>query len=584
VYHKAYKFDKQLEKYMFLRSTKADVSKTLVVVAILIGFPSLTFGQPQGVPLRDQNLVFIAEDSTNIFSLVKTSVKPYQDSKDIFTFDLVRDYKVANKERPGDVGLNEYYMVWCNQDRIGAPMIRHLRADGMIGMIDPINFAAAITNPESGTYQRKVLDYVCKSRLGDNFKPSSTSQVKPPSSTSTSSTSGENSLNKGADQNLGTLANTPVQTDIGKLEVTYEPDADAYYPTFSKRSGEQGAVVLQLIIDETGNIQDIKILRSSSFRRLDLAATEIGKHYRFKPFYVNGKAVKISTNLLIRFYLKDAEITPEKAKEILKNEPNNVDALNALGYDYANKNEKLPEAYEMLKKAHELSPSNSNVLDSLGWVNFRLGKNELAIEQLEKAFSAAPSADKAAHIGEVYWKVGKFSEAENAWGRGEKIDPKNQVLQETLKRLKGNSYKLAPVTPALASPSNAEKKIGPNRKDSTNEKVAPNSKMDGLDKKTETSKINDSDKLIVIFEPRSKDYYSEISKKLGEQGQAIVKLTINEQGVVEDVILVSSSGFSRLDKSAVEMGRYFKFKPYIANGVPVKIQTQYSINFNSVNK
>ena len=103
----------------------------------------------------------------------------------------------------------------------------------------------------------------------------------------------------------GGASGTPIQTDIGKLVVLYQPDADSYYPSFSKRSGEQGAVVVRLIIDETGNVEDVALLQSSSFPRLDRAATEIGKRYRFKPFLVNGSPQRISTNLLIKFNLKN---------------------------------------------------------------------------------------------------------------------------------------------------------------------------------------------------------------------------------------------------------------------------------------
>ncbi len=98
---------------------------------------------------------------------------------------------------------------------------------------------------------------------------------------------------------------TPIQTDIGKLIVVYQPDADAYYPSFSKRSGEQGEVVVRLIIDETGSVEDVALMRSSSFPRLDRAASEIGRRYRFKPFLVNGSPQRISTNLLIKFNLKN---------------------------------------------------------------------------------------------------------------------------------------------------------------------------------------------------------------------------------------------------------------------------------------
>jgi len=103
----------------------------------------------------------------------------------------------------------------------------------------------------------------------------------------------------------GGASGTPIQTDIGKLVVVFQPDADAYYPSFSKRSGEQGTVVVRLIISETGEVEDVAILQSSSFPRLDRAATDIGRRYRFKPFLVNGSPQRISTNLLIKFNLKN---------------------------------------------------------------------------------------------------------------------------------------------------------------------------------------------------------------------------------------------------------------------------------------
>jgi protein TonB len=101
------------------------------------------------------------------------------------------------------------------------------------------------------------------------------------------------------------VSGTPIQTDIGKLVVIYQPDADPYYPSFSKRAGEQGEVVVRLIIDETGIVEEVALLRSSGFARLDRAATEIGKRYRFKPYSVNGNPARISTNLLIKFNLKN---------------------------------------------------------------------------------------------------------------------------------------------------------------------------------------------------------------------------------------------------------------------------------------
>ncbi len=96
----------------------------------------------------------------------------------------------------------------------------------------------------------------------------------------------------------------PIPVDLGNLTVTYQPDADAYYPSFSRRSGEQGTVVVKLIVDESGSVEDALLLQSSTFPRLDRAAYDIGKRYIFKPYLINGKPVRVSTNLLIKFNLK----------------------------------------------------------------------------------------------------------------------------------------------------------------------------------------------------------------------------------------------------------------------------------------
>ena len=123
-------------------------------------------------------------------------------------------------------------------------------------------------------------------------------------------------------------------------------------------------------------------------------------------------------------------------RQILRKNPNDVNSLNALGYSLADRNLKLPEAFMLINKAHQLSPRDGFILDSLGWVNFRLGKNALALEQLQQAFTQKPEADIAAHLGEVLWTMNRTAEAEDVWRQGQKLDANNATLKETLKRLK----------------------------------------------------------------------------------------------------------------------------------------------------
>jgi periplasmic protein TonB len=167
--------------------------------------------------------------------------------------------------------------------------------------------AAAPPKPKEEKKQVKE-----KPKEKSSEKPSPTQAQQTPQQNQAQSKSDSQSQSQSQTQNAavapatsGGASGTPIQTDIGKLVVVYQPDADAYYPSFSKRSGEQGAVVVRLIIDETGSVEDVALLQSSTFPRLDRAATDIGKRYRFKPFLVNGSPQRISTNLLIKFNLKN---------------------------------------------------------------------------------------------------------------------------------------------------------------------------------------------------------------------------------------------------------------------------------------
>ena len=163
-----------------------------------------------------------------------------------------------------------------------------------------------------------------------------------------------------------------------------------------------------------------------------------------RAFYEIASTVKISPKNpdLLYTYAMSAEkvghinVMEKTLRDILRKNPNDVNSLNALGYSLADRNVKLPEAFALISKAHQLSPKDGFIVDSLAWVNFRLGKNELALEQLQQAFAMKPEADIAAHTGEVLWVMNRRSEAEEMWRQGQKLDANNPTLKETLKRFK----------------------------------------------------------------------------------------------------------------------------------------------------
>jgi outer membrane biogenesis lipoprotein LolB/tetratricopeptide (TPR) repeat protein len=161
----------------------------------------------------------------------------------------------------------------------------------------------------------------------------------------------------------------------------------------------------------------------------------------FYKIFVTLKPAPTDPSLLYTFAMSaeksgHIDVMEKTLREILRKNPNNVNSLNALGYGLADRNQNLPEAFKLISKAHQLSPKDGFILDSLGWVNFRMGKNGLALEQLQQAFSIKPEADIAAHIGEVLWVMNRPTEAEDIWRKGQQLDANNPTLKETLKRLK----------------------------------------------------------------------------------------------------------------------------------------------------
>lgn len=129
------------------------------------------------------------------------------------------------------------------------------------------------------------------------------------------------------------------------------------------------------------------------------------------------------------------DITESDLIKVLSTEPENANALNALGYTLADRTERLQEALEYISRAAKLIPDDPAILDSLGWVSYRLGKMQDALKWLGMAFEKLQDAEIAAHYGEVLWKANQQNKAREVWNKGKKINAEHPVLVETLKRL-----------------------------------------------------------------------------------------------------------------------------------------------------
>lgn len=129
------------------------------------------------------------------------------------------------------------------------------------------------------------------------------------------------------------------------------------------------------------------------------------------------------------------DVLEANLRKVIAMRPTHAHAYNALGYTLADRNQRLPEALTLIETAHKLAPEDPFILDSLGWVLHRLGRNEEGLGYLQRSFELRPDAEIAAHLGEVLWLLGRQTEARKVWADALRDHPKNEVLQGTVKRL-----------------------------------------------------------------------------------------------------------------------------------------------------
>jgi Tfp pilus assembly protein PilF len=134
--------------------------------------------------------------------------------------------------------------------------------------------------------------------------------------------------------------------------------------------------------------------------------------------------------------LNRPDILERDLRRVIELDPENAHALNALGYTFADRNERLQEAYELIKKAYDQRPEDAAIMDSMGWIHYRLGKLEEAEQYLRRAITTEYDGEIAGHLGEVLWMRGKRDEADQVWNEALEKDPDNPALQKILKRFR----------------------------------------------------------------------------------------------------------------------------------------------------
>ncbi|MCC7704181.1 tetratricopeptide repeat protein [Janthinobacterium sp. GW460P] len=129
------------------------------------------------------------------------------------------------------------------------------------------------------------------------------------------------------------------------------------------------------------------------------------------------------------------ELMEASLRRVMALAPDNQHAYNALGYSLAERGVRLEEAHALIEKALQMAPGDPFIMDSMGWVQFRMGNLAAAENALRRAYAVRSDPEIAVHLGEVLWQKGDKDEAQKLWREAQGKDPKNEALKSTLARL-----------------------------------------------------------------------------------------------------------------------------------------------------
>ena len=164
------------------------------------------------------------------------------------------------------------------------------------------------------------------------------------------------------------------------------------------------------------------------------------QHEAFESVSIALEAEPEDTNLrytraMLAERLGNMELLESDLRQIIEQNPEHAEALNALGYSLANKTDRFDEAEPLIERAIALQPDNPAIIDSLGWLYFREGKLNEAGPLLLDAWNRMNDHEIAAHLGEWYWATGDKESAYDIWAKGLELEPESEVIHETLQRL-----------------------------------------------------------------------------------------------------------------------------------------------------
>ncbi len=264
-----------------------------------------------------------------------------------------------------------------------------------------------------------------------------------------------------AERHLNSLLRANVHVDaaayfLGRIaELRRDPkSARAYYAKVSQGDYLLDAQIRLSAFDaEAGRFDEARgrlrqLMRShpQEIVRFILAEGELltaaGRHADAYALYEQALGKQPDNNdlryarALVAERLDRLDVAESDLRAILAREPDNVHALNALGYTLADRTTRYQEALGYVERALKLKPDDAAIMDSLGWVHFRLGQHDQAVKYLRRAFEQSRDGEVGAHLGEVLWTMGDQAGARRVWDEARKLDPTDPLLRKTLERLK----------------------------------------------------------------------------------------------------------------------------------------------------
>ena len=147
-----------------------------------------------------------------------------------------------------------------------------------------------------------------------------------------------------------------------------------------------------------------------------------------------GNTRLLYARALIAEKIERLDIATQDLELIIKNTPDNVEALNALGYTLVDRTDRLKEGLAHIERALTIKPDDPAILDSMGWAYYRMGKNDKALEYIRRALSKMQDSEIASHLGEVLWVSGDHDAARKVWEDALEQTPKHELLLNVIQR------------------------------------------------------------------------------------------------------------------------------------------------------